>query len=129
MSSLSQLRQIGWKMHSATSKCKKIRPFLFCIWITITVIINKHSTCVFTHRYNNYDRALAHAIESQVINWSNIIQKILKEDSSDLLITGSNPGPDAELKFWASRKANIQNVCDQVCSPLLKTMIYLIFIS
>ncbi|KAI9536522.1 hypothetical protein NQZ68_032317 [Dissostichus eleginoides] len=72
--------------------------------------------------YNNYDRALAHAIESQVINWSNIIQKILKEDSSDLLITGSNPGPDAELKFWASRKANIQNVCDQLQSPVVQKM-------
>lgn len=68
----------------------------------------------FMHRYNNYDRVLAHAIETEVINWTNLIQKILKEDSSDLLMTGSNPGPSAELKFWASRKSNIEHIYHQV---------------
>ncbi|GAA6224990.1 dynein heavy chain 11, axonemal-like isoform X1 [Lates japonicus] len=72
--------------------------------------------------YNNYDRALAHAIETQVINWTNLIQKILKEDSSDLLMTGFNPGPDVELKFWASRKENIQNINHQLQSPIVQKM-------
>uniref|UniRef100_A0A671UPK5 Dynein axonemal heavy chain 11 n=1 Tax=Sparus aurata TaxID=8175 RepID=A0A671UPK5_SPAAU len=64
--------------------------------------------------YNNYDRALAHAIETQVINWTNLIQKTLKEDSSDILLTGCNPGPDAELKFWASRQSNILICTNQI---------------
>ncbi|XP_067457869.1 dynein axonemal heavy chain 11 isoform X1 [Thunnus thynnus] len=72
--------------------------------------------------YDNYDRALAHAIETQVINWTNLIQKMLKEDSSDLLMTGCNPGPNAELKFWASRKSNIQNVYHQLQSPIVQKM-------
>ncbi|XP_042345657.1 dynein axonemal heavy chain 11 [Plectropomus leopardus] len=72
--------------------------------------------------YNNYDRALAHAIETQVINWTNLIQKILKEDSSDLLVTGCNPGPSAELTFWASRKSNIQNIYHQLQSPVVQKM-------
>ncbi|XP_049439851.1 dynein axonemal heavy chain 11 [Epinephelus fuscoguttatus] len=72
--------------------------------------------------YNNYDRALAHALETQVINWTNLIQNILKEDSSDLLVTGCNPGPSAELMFWASRKSNIQNIYHQLQSPIVQKM-------
>ncbi|XP_070822029.1 dynein axonemal heavy chain 11 [Chaetodon trifascialis] len=72
--------------------------------------------------YNSYDRALAHAIETQVINWTNVIQKTLKEDSSDLLMTGCNPGPNAELKFWASRKSNIRNIYHQLQSPIVQKM-------
>ncbi|XP_047455882.1 dynein axonemal heavy chain 11 [Mugil cephalus] len=70
----------------------------------------------------NYDRALAHALETQVINWTNLIQKILKEDSSDLLVTGCNPVPRAELKFWASRKSNIENIYHQLQSPVVQMM-------
>ncbi|XP_030250577.1 dynein heavy chain 11, axonemal isoform X3 [Sparus aurata] len=72
--------------------------------------------------YNNYDRALAHAIETQVINWTNLIQKTLKEDSSDILLTGCNPGPDAELKFWASRQSNILSIYHQLQSPIVQKM-------
>ncbi|XP_056236518.1 dynein axonemal heavy chain 11 isoform X2 [Seriola aureovittata] len=72
--------------------------------------------------YNNHDRTLAHAIETQVINWTNLIQKILKEDSSDLFMTGCNPGPDIELKFWASRKNNVQNIYHQLQSPIVQKM-------
>ncbi|KAM9310019.1 dynein axonemal heavy chain 11 [Pholidichthys leucotaenia] len=71
----------------------------------------------------NYDRALAHAIETQVINWANLIQKILKEDSSHLLMTECNPGPNAELKFWNSRKNNIESIYQQLQSPMVKMMV------
>uniref|UniRef100_A0A3B4YI13 Dynein axonemal heavy chain 11 n=1 Tax=Seriola lalandi dorsalis TaxID=1841481 RepID=A0A3B4YI13_SERLL len=83
--------------------------------------------CIFTLRYNNHDRTLAHAIETQVINWTNLIQKILKEDSSDLFMTGCNPGPDIELKFWASRKNNVQNIYHQVFSLFLLIFTKILF--
>uniref|UniRef100_A0A3Q3JEF4 Dynein heavy chain tail domain-containing protein n=1 Tax=Monopterus albus TaxID=43700 RepID=A0A3Q3JEF4_MONAL len=67
-------------------------------------------------------KSLAHTIETQVINWTSLIQKILKEDSSDLLSTGCNPGPVVELKFWASRKSNIQNIYHQLQSPIVQKM-------
>ncbi|CAB1446422.1 unnamed protein product, partial [Pleuronectes platessa] len=70
----------------------------------------------------NYDRAVAHTLETQVINWSNVIQKVLKEDSSDLLKTGSNPGPSVELTFWASREKNIENIYHQLQSPIVQKM-------
>ncbi|KAG7460463.1 dynein heavy chain 11, axonemal-like isoform X1, partial [Solea senegalensis] len=72
--------------------------------------------------YNNYDRVLAHTIETQVIIWASLIQKILKENSSDLLMTGCNPGPTVELKFWASRMSNIQNIYHQLQSPIVQKM-------
>nr|XP_020468391.1 dynein heavy chain 11, axonemal-like isoform X3 [Monopterus albus] len=80
------------------------------------------NSCSIFKLYGNYDRALAHTIETQVINWTSLIQKILKEDSSDLLSTGCNPGPVVELKFWASRKSNIQNIYHQLQSPIVQKM-------
>uniref|UniRef100_A0A3Q3ETL8 Dynein axonemal heavy chain 11 n=1 Tax=Labrus bergylta TaxID=56723 RepID=A0A3Q3ETL8_9LABR len=67
--------------------------------------------------------ALAHAIETLIINWTNVIQKILKEDSSDIIMTDCNPGPNAELTFWASRKKNIQDIYHQLQSPVVQKMV------
>lgn len=58
-----------------------------------------------------------HAVESMVINWAHLIQKVLREDSAELIFKGLNPGPNAELDFWRSRKNNIENLHEQVlCS-------------
>lgn len=59
-----------------------------------------------------------HAVESMVINWTHLIQKVLKEDSAELILKGLNPGPSTELDFWRSRKNNIENIHDQVCVPV-----------
>ncbi|XP_061675536.1 dynein axonemal heavy chain 11 isoform X2 [Syngnathoides biaculeatus] len=72
--------------------------------------------------YGNYDRALAHNMETQITNWTNLIQRMLKEDSSDIFLTGNNPGPSAELGFWASRKSSIQSIYQQLQSPAVQEM-------
>ncbi|XP_061771898.1 dynein axonemal heavy chain 11 [Nerophis ophidion] len=72
--------------------------------------------------YGSHDRALAHNIETYVSHWTNLIHKMLKEDSSDILLSGCNPGPSAELKFWASRKSNIQSIYHQLQSPVVEKM-------
>ncbi|KAL6489651.1 hypothetical protein MHYP_G00033920 [Metynnis hypsauchen] len=68
-------------------------------------------------------RTVMHAIESMVINWTHLIQKVLKEDSAELILKGLNPGPSAELHFWRSRKRNIQNIYDQIQSPEIQKMV------
>uniref|UniRef100_A0A667Y5V4 Dynein axonemal heavy chain 11 n=1 Tax=Myripristis murdjan TaxID=586833 RepID=A0A667Y5V4_9TELE len=70
-----------------------------------------------------YQCIFAHAIESQVISWTNLIQKVLKEDSGELLMKGFNPGPAAEFNFWASRKSNIQSIYQQLQSPVVEKMV------
>ncbi|XP_043973511.1 dynein axonemal heavy chain 11 isoform X1 [Gambusia affinis] len=72
--------------------------------------------------YENYDRTLAHTIETQVIIWSSLIQKMLKQDSSDLLQSGCNPEPSIEIKFWASRKSNLEGIHHQLQSPSVEIM-------
>uniref|UniRef100_A0A672ZPD5 Dynein, axonemal, heavy chain 11 n=1 Tax=Sphaeramia orbicularis TaxID=375764 RepID=A0A672ZPD5_9TELE len=72
--------------------------------------------------YSNFKISLAHSFETQIIMWSNLIQKILKEDSSDLLAMGCSPGPSAELNFWASRKSNLKSVYHQLLSPTVQKM-------
>uniref|UniRef100_A0A3B4AB83 Dynein heavy chain tail domain-containing protein n=1 Tax=Periophthalmus magnuspinnatus TaxID=409849 RepID=A0A3B4AB83_9GOBI len=69
-----------------------------------------------------YDRSLTHTIETHIINWTNQIHKTLMEDSADIMKTGSNPGPWAELKFWASRKSNIESIYQQLQSPVVQKM-------
>lgn len=59
-----------------------------------------------------------HAVESMVINWTNLIQKVLKEDSAELIQKGLKPGKSTELDFWRSRKNNIENIHEQVCVPV-----------
>lgn len=59
-----------------------------------------------------------YAVESMIINWAHVIQKVLKEDSAELILKGLNPGPSTELDFWRSRKNNIENIHEQVCVPV-----------
>ncbi|XP_034030917.1 dynein heavy chain 11, axonemal [Thalassophryne amazonica] len=79
-------------------------------------------SCNVFKMYDSYDRNLAHVIESQVVSWTNLVQRVLNEDSSDFLVTGCNPGPNEELKFWASRKTNLHNIYKQLQSPVVEKM-------
>lgn len=49
------------------------------------------------------DRSLIYSMETVVIDWTNLVYKVLKKDSSDLLLEGKNPTPHAELSFWKNR--------------------------
>ncbi|KAL1259213.1 hypothetical protein QQF64_009790, partial [Cirrhinus molitorella] len=68
------------------------------------------------------NRAMIHAIESMVISWTHMIHKVLRADSADLIVTGSNPGPKAELDFWRSRKTNIQSIHEQLQNRCVQKM-------
>ncbi|KAK3551295.1 hypothetical protein QTP70_013939, partial [Hemibagrus guttatus] len=68
-------------------------------------------------------RVVMHAVESMVINWAHLIQKVLKEDSAELILKGLNPGPSTELDFWRSRKNNIENIHEQLQSPAIQKMV------
>ncbi|KAF7658249.1 hypothetical protein LDENG_00015570 [Lucifuga dentata] len=80
------------------------------------------NSCSTFKMYDKCNRIVAHTIESHVITWTKLIHKVLKEDSSDLLVAGCHPEPMAELNFWASRKSNIQNIYHQLHSPIVQKM-------
>uniref|UniRef100_A0AAY5EZT2 Dynein heavy chain tail domain-containing protein n=1 Tax=Electrophorus electricus TaxID=8005 RepID=A0AAY5EZT2_ELEEL len=71
---------------------------------------------------DSLERTAVHAVESMVINWTRLIQKVLKEDSADLILKGLNPEPMTELDFWRSRKKNIENIYEQVCSKMVRIL-------
>uniref|UniRef100_A0A673H3H1 Dynein heavy chain tail domain-containing protein n=1 Tax=Sinocyclocheilus rhinocerous TaxID=307959 RepID=A0A673H3H1_9TELE len=68
------------------------------------------------------NRAMIHAIESMVISWMHMIHKVLRADSADLIVTGLNPGPKAELDYWRSRKTNMQSIHEQLQNPCVQKM-------
>lgn len=106
-----------WMEHSNTFEMQDLTLFFFILEVVITVYEPLIMCYRFFNRCSNYDRVLAHTIETHVINWTSLIQKIVKEDSSDLVKTFCNPCPNVEFKFWASRLSNIQNIYNQVFSP------------
>ena len=65
-------------------------------------------------RGEQFDRSLVHSIESIIIDWSHQIQNVLKRDSAQPLLEGTNPGPIVELDFWKARAENLECIFEQV---------------
>ena len=72
--------------------------------------------CMHMHSFrpDSYDRALVHAIESVIIEWTHQIRDVLKKDSAQPLLEGLNPSPFVELEFWKAKAANLECIYDQV---------------
>uniref|UniRef100_A0AAY4DT71 Dynein heavy chain 11, axonemal n=1 Tax=Denticeps clupeoides TaxID=299321 RepID=A0AAY4DT71_9TELE len=62
-------------------------------------------------------RALLYSIETMVIQWTQQMNSALQKDSAKLLRQGDNPGPTAELRFWASQKENLLGIQTQLQNP------------
>ena len=60
------------------------------------------------------DRALIHAIESVIIDWTHQIRDVLKRDSAQPLLEGLNPSPFVEVEFWKNKAANLECIYEQV---------------
>ena len=61
-----------------------------------------------------YDRALIHAIESVIIEWTHQIRDVLKKDSAQFVLNGQFPTPFVELEFWKAKAQNLECIYDQV---------------
>uniref|UniRef100_W5L8L0 Dynein axonemal heavy chain 17 n=1 Tax=Astyanax mexicanus TaxID=7994 RepID=W5L8L0_ASTMX len=72
------------------------------------------------------DKSIIHSIESMVIDWSHQIHGVLKRDSSEPLLEGTNPTPQVELNFWKNRYADLQCINDQFKSPKVTKMAQLL---
>lgn len=66
------------------------------------------------HVFYNYTRALLHAIETVVIEWSHQIRNVLKQESAQPLFEGKHPGPEVEIKFWNAKCVNLECIYNQV---------------
>jgi len=61
-----------------------------------------------------FARAMVHAIESVVIEWTHQIREVLKKDSAQPLLEGLNPIPYVEMEFWKVKAQNLECIYDQV---------------
>uniref|UniRef100_A0A8B9HT19 Dynein, axonemal, heavy chain 11 n=1 Tax=Astyanax mexicanus TaxID=7994 RepID=A0A8B9HT19_ASTMX len=96
--------------------------------LPVTAVTERIDCCPY-FSLDTDDMTVMHAIESMVINWTHLIQKVLKEDSSELILQGGNPGPNAELHFWRTRTENIQNIYDQLQSSAIQKMMRILEIA
>ena len=61
-----------------------------------------------------YDKHLVHAVESVVIDWCHQVRDVLKKNSAQPILEGSNPGPQVEIDFWQVHCADLESVVEQV---------------
>ncbi|XP_077101765.1 dynein axonemal heavy chain 9 [Siphateles boraxobius] len=76
---------------------------------------------------HHVDRSLIYSMETVVVDWTNQVYKVLKKDSSELLLQGSNPTPHAELSFWKNRLADLQGIHSQLQAPKVATLAELLY--
>ncbi|KAK3091630.1 hypothetical protein FSP39_021358 [Pinctada imbricata] len=68
------------------------------------------------------DRALIHAIESVIIDWTHQIRDVLKRDSAQPLLEGLNPSPFVEIEFWKNKATNLECIYEQLRDPRVRKM-------
>lgn len=73
-------------------------------------------------KLDGYDRALVHAIESVIIEWTHQIRDVLKKDSSQFVLNGQFPNPTVELQFWKAKAQNLECIYDQLRDPKVRKM-------
>ncbi|XP_023794711.1 dynein heavy chain 9, axonemal-like [Cyanistes caeruleus] len=69
------------------------------------------------------NKSLVHATESAIIDWSQQVQRVLKKESSEPLLRGTNPTPRVELEFWKSRCADLEGIHSQLTSRRVRNML------
>ncbi|NXO09420.1 DYH9 protein, partial [Oriolus oriolus] len=69
------------------------------------------------------NKSLVHATESAIIDWSHQIQRVLRKESSEPLLQGSNPNPKVELEFWRSRCGDLEGIYSQLTSRKVRNML------
>ncbi|NXB68815.1 DYH9 protein, partial [Struthidea cinerea] len=69
------------------------------------------------------NKSLVHATESAIIDWSHQIQRVLKKESSEPLLQGSNPNPKVELEFWKNRCDDLEGIYSQLTSRKVRNML------
>uniref|UniRef100_A0A8C3EY43 Dynein axonemal heavy chain 9 n=1 Tax=Corvus moneduloides TaxID=1196302 RepID=A0A8C3EY43_CORMO len=69
------------------------------------------------------NKSLVHATESAIIDWSHQIQRVLKKESSEPLLQGSNPNPRVELEFWKNRCDDLEGIHSQLTSRKVRNML------
>ncbi|TRY82989.1 hypothetical protein DNTS_022847 [Danionella cerebrum] len=55
--------------------------------------------------------------QTVVVDWTREVYKVLKRDSSEVLLEGENPNPHAEFLFWKNRLSNLQGIYSQFQAP------------
>ena len=66
---------------------------------------------------------LVHSLESAIINWTRQIKNVLKLDPQNILISGNNPGPLAEIEFWKSKAINLNGIFSQLQSVRVRRIL------
>ncbi len=72
------------------------------------------SVSVIDRATDGFNRQILHSIETVVIDWAHQIRTVLKRDSSEALLQGTNPLPQVEFEFWRTRLDNLECIYEQV---------------
>ena len=71
---------------------------------------------------NQHDKDSVHVLETSVVAWTHQIKDVLQLDP-EAVLKGGNPGPQAELEFWAKKAENLNSIDKQLSSEKVKQII------
>ena len=75
---------------------------------------------------NQHDKDSVHVLETSIVSWTHQIKDVLQLDPENVLKGGNNPGPQAEIDFWAKKAENLNSIDKQLYSDKVKQIIRLL---
>lgn len=63
------------------------------------------------------DTRLVHACEATAIEWAELVNDFLQQDSAQPLLDGLKATPSVEVQFWRNRLHNLLFIQQQVMMP------------
>lgn len=79
-----------------------IKKKLLLVSVKITNSFYLLSMTAVFHRAE-VDKSIIYSLESTVIEWIHQIHRVLRKDSSEVLLERRKPMPQTELLFWKNR--------------------------
>jgi len=112
--------QEGWPEVIAKELTENLHRFLAQTFVTMghingeTLLPLPPEDVYSSMEKNQHDKDSVHVLETAVIAWTRQIKDILRQEPEAVLNGDTNPGPTAEIDFWANKGNNLNLVHDQL---------------
>jgi dynein heavy chain len=120
--------QAGWSdLVSKDLIENKFHQFLSQVYVTIGEVHGRTMLPVPPQETTASDRTSrkdkAQVLEGAVITWTKQIKSVLKQDPENVLKTGADPNPLAEIDFWKNKTENLNSIHKQLQSDKIKRVL------
>mmetsp|Transcript_17270 Transcript_17270/g.33650 ORF Transcript_17270/g.33650 Transcript_17270/m.33650 type:complete len:4514 (+) Transcript_17270:154-13695(+) len=117
----------GWSGPTSKEIMLSFSTFLSQLTMTVGQL---HGTTTLPHpppeafdEDNLAEKERVHLLETSVVQWSNKIHEVLKEDPESLATADHYPTPHEEYEFWVAKGKDLDSLCDQLASEKMQSVL------